>query len=165
MWQPNLQDMWFDSFESCVNELYKFKALFLHLELQKNMVVSRSGEMWWILRERELCAGMISDGEKVTRLLAEVTDPPSLLEAALNSVLKHRLPVEELPRTLMKQVSGWTARRMLRDQKREVAMIDLLSTLKQKWEISNTNEWKEAMMETDRRVLILTYDRMIFDVR
>jgi hypothetical protein len=168
MWQPGLQDEWSSSFEGCVRELLKFKAYFHWRKCISREAVSRTGKLWLILREKaEREGGKVSEqlapekvselltevaeraereGQKVSELLAEVANPPSLLEAAMNSVLRYGLSVEEIPHTLKKEVLGWTERRKLRDLQREVRVLDKLLSLKQRWEASRTDEWKKSQL-------------------
>jgi hypothetical protein len=133
MWQANLQDEWGSSLENAVAELYKIRALFRLKKLHNSRVMSRSGEARWILKMRAEEAEVILTEEKVSGLLASVAGPQTLLELALDSVVQHGLPSEELPRSLKKQVSGWPARRALRDQQRAVRVFETVFALKQMW--------------------------------
>lgn len=135
MWQAALQDEWGSSFDNAVKELYKFKVALRQLKLQNSRVISRSGEVWWILEKREEDAEVILTEEKVSGLLASAAGPQTLLELALDSVVHHGVSSEELPHSLKKQVAGWSAHCSLRDQQRAVRVFDAVFTLKQRWEV------------------------------
>ena len=63
--------------------------------------------------------------EKIVYTLQLVTEPESLLELGLDRVVELRLPLDNLPRTLVTQVSEWPIKREEFD-KFKLRLIDML---------------------------------------